>query len=212
MKMGYIFIIVGLALTLSGGILVCCQKKPEAQEEKPVAIIEEPPVVAPTPEEKSSKEKGNEYEGYIADILKQNGIVIKEWNQGAVSAEGAMADNALNPDFFVSQNADPINLEYWIEAKWRRQCDDSFALKSDQYERYRKKQRESKRKIIVAVGVGGSPSHPESVYFVPLDSMPDGKISMSDMRHFYLSNPGRDFAKRMDRWFHKEVFNKKRNK
>lgn len=49
------------------------------------------------------KQKGNLFEGHVADILKANGIRLKQWNQGTTSPEGAFAENELNPDFFVSQ-------------------------------------------------------------------------------------------------------------
>lgn len=220
MKMGYILIIVGIAFLLAGGLLVCCKKESKQEvisrsaslhqdEDRDSQQAAQDPEPAPQVE-KSAKQKGNDFEGYIADIITQNGITVKKWNQGAVSPQGNMADDAKDPDFFVSQPHDTTGLEYWIEAKWRKSCGEVFALKQEQFARYKAKQRESKRKIIVAIGVGGSPDKPKSVYFVPLDSMPDGKISVGQMRHYFLSNPGRDFKNRMERWFRNEVFNKKK--
>lgn len=221
MKMGYFLIVVGIVLTISGGVLVYGSKNPEskAQMESPTEspaesqeviaqeVIAESP--APQSDEKSAKEKGNEFEGYIADILKQNGINIKEWNQGSVSPNGAIAQNALNPDFFVEQPGDKFPLEYWIEAKWRNSRGERFSLDQEQFSRYKETQRSSKRKIILALGFEGSPAAPKSVYFVPLDSLSNGQISFGQLKHFYLSNPGRDFKNRMDRWFKNEVFKKK---
>ena len=212
MKMGITLLIVGVIVAISGIVLICCNRNKTSEESKEatVQVQEVQEVQKPAESKKTNKEKGNDFEGYIADVLAENGITIKEWNQGAISSGGNMAGNALNPDFFVSQPSEPTPLEYWVESKWRKDCPETFAIKETQFDRYRQIQRESKRKIIIAVGIGGSPSAPKSVYFVPLDSLKEGKISVDEMRHFYLSNPGRDFRGRMQRWFRNEVFNKKK--
>lgn len=41
------------------------------------------------------KQKGNLFEGHVADILKANGIRLKQWNQGTTSPEGALRKMSL---------------------------------------------------------------------------------------------------------------------
>lgn len=159
---------------------------------------------------KSPKEKGNDFEELIADIIRYNGLRIKQWNQGTVTKNGTIGENALNPDFFVEQSTDKKPIEYWIECKWRASLyADKFSLERYQYDRYRKIQRESKRKIILAIGIGNEPSDPKEMFFVPLDSISDGEISKDEMKHFFLSNPKAHLSKRMQNWFFNEVFKRK---
>ena len=120
-----------------------------------------------------------------------------------------MGENALRPDFFLSQEINGKPVQYWVEAKYRSKIGEFFFLQDYQFERYKKHQRESKRKIIIAIGVGGIPSSPHSFYFVPLDILEDGKVSRDVMKTYFLSNPVRDFPGRMERWFLNEVFKKK---
>ena len=120
-----------------------------------------------------------------------------------------MGENALRPDFFLSQEINGKPVQYWVEAKYRSKIGEFFFLQDYQFERYKKHQRESKRKIIIAIGIGGTPSSPHSFYFVPLDILEDGKVSRDVMKTYFLSNPVRDFPGRMERWFLNEVFKKK---
>ncbi|MDE6226897.1 MAG: hypothetical protein K2M63_05215 [Muribaculaceae bacterium] len=159
--------------------------------------------------EQSAKEKGNDFEEVLANMFRKNKIRILEWNQGTVTKAGAMGENALRPDFFLSQEINGKPVQYWVEAKYRSKIGEFFFLQDYQFERYKKHQRESKRKIIIAIGVGGIPSSPHSFYFVPLDILEDGKVSRDVMKTYFLSNPVRDFPGRMERWFLNEVFKKK---
>lgn len=125
------------------------------------------------------KQKGNLFEGHVADILKANGIRLKQWNQGTTSPEGAFAENELNPDFFVSQKSDRGQLDYWIECKYRASLHrEGFRLKDYQLSRYESIQRSSKRKIIVALGVGGAPDSPESSTLSRLTLFQDSNVSV----------------------------------
>lgn len=203
--MGIIITIAGLIITFAGIAMMACGGKGQKVENKVVASD----TVVPKPvEQPSSKEKGNDFEAFFADVLKQNGIHIRTWNQGSVSPGGAIADNALDPDFFVEQKAGSMTLEYWIECKWRSDVGDSFSLSQKQLDRYREKQRTSKRKVILFIGVGGEPSAPAATYAIPLDSIVNGSISRQDMKQFYMSAPASQFDNRMKNWFFNEVFKK----
>ncbi len=49
----------------------------------------------PVEETTDPKQKGNLFEGHVADILKANGIRLKQWNQGTTSPEGALRKMSL---------------------------------------------------------------------------------------------------------------------
>lgn len=157
----------------------------------------------------TAKEKGNAFEAYVADRLKRFGFKIKQWNQGTVTSAGAMGENALNPDFFVEQPYGNNSIEYWLECKWRKDITGAFTFHDSQINRYRKIQRESKRKVFIFFGVGGQPSDPGSVYIVPLDSINGSSITRDEMKPFYYSHLASQLVPRMSRYFKEEVFKRK---
>ena len=206
-KMGIIITIAGLIITFAGIATFAFGSKEKAGITQTQPSSEKQNAANGRETTKASaKEKGNDFEAFFADVLKQNGIHIKTWNQGSVSPGGAIADNALDPDFFVEQKAGNMALEYWIECKWRADVEGSFSLPQKQFDRYRDKQRTSKRKVILFIGVGGEPSAPAATYAVPLDSIVNGSISRQNMKQFYMSDPVSQFGPRVKNWFFNEVF------
>lgn len=157
------------------------------------------------------KQKGNLFEGHVADILKANGIRLKQWNQGTTSPEGAFAENELNPDFLVSQKSDRGQLYYWIECKYRASLQrEGFRLEDYQLSRYESIQRSSKRKIVVALGVGGAPDSPEKFYLIPLDTLSRFKrVGHKFLPHYIIENPRQNLRNHMHDWFYNDVFKKK---
>lgn len=159
---------------------------------------------------KTAKEKGNDFEGHFADILKASSCRLLEWNQGATSPGGAYAENELNPDFLVAQNARGMELKYWVECKYRSTLPkEGFTLKDYQLTRYNDIQKKSKRKVIVALGTGGSSEAPEAIYLIPLDSLTRFKrIGHKYLSNYLLHNPKQNLSSHMESWFFNEVFTK----
>lgn len=157
-----------------------------------------------------AKKKGNDFEGYVADILAANGIKLKQWNQGSTSPGGVYAENELNPDFFVEQSAGKSPVSYWVECKYRSKIPaDGFTLETFQLERYKTIQKDSKRKIVIALGVDGMPSQPARFYVIPLDSVVRFKrIPQTYLDHYEIKEPSTNFAGHISDWFFKEVFKK----
>lgn len=185
-------------------------------EEKPTAIETETPEESPTPnapqklderpQDLTAKEKGNAFEAYVADILKGSGIRIKQWNQGTITETGAMGENALNPDFYVEQPYGNSSLTYWLECKWRKKISGKYSFPPAQFERYKKTQHDSKRKVLIIFGIGGEPSNPGSVYIVPIDSIKDNSISQEALKQFYYSDLAKQLLPRISNYFREEVF------
>lgn len=168
-------------------------------------------VVGDSPAEPDYKKIGNDFEGYVADILKANGIRLKQWNQGSTSPEGAYAENELNPDFLVAHKEGQNPLEYWVECKYRSNLPNwGFSLEDYQLKRYYSIQGQSKRKIIIALGVGGSPKAPAAFYVIPLDSLYRFKrIGNKYLPNYSISDPRNNFKKHLSDWFYNEVFKTK---
>lgn len=157
------------------------------------------------------KEIGNDFEGFVADVLKANGIRLKEWNQGTTSPEGAYAENELNPDFRVIQKSDRGSLEYWIECKYRARLHrEGFKLEDYQQNRYESIQGKSKRKVLIALGVGGSPKAPADFYIIPLDTLLRFKrVGHKFLPHYAVENPRVNLKLHVGDWFYNDVFKNK---
>lgn len=191
--------------------------KPSEPSNSDTNHVTKPPVTADKAveavmPEQTNKEKGNDFEGYVADVMKANAIRLQQWNQGTTSAGGAFAENAKNPDFFVDQKYNDSRIEYWVECKYRSSLHDGkFRLEEYQYNRYKEIQKESKRRIMLAVGVGGNPAKPDNVYLIPLSELPKYGLEASGVESFRLANPGRDFATTVEKYFRENVFRKYKN-
>lgn len=232
--MNIILMIAGIAIFAVGLVMTLSDKQktiPEAaspitddiaQVEKIKEVVKEvevrevpaspqpSPVVDESPEAQDPKQKGNDFEDYVANILKANSIRIKEWNKGTVTDEGAFSENALNPDMFVNDKEGKVNLKYWIECKYRSSLGkEGFKLENYQVERYSSIQKSSKRKILVAFGLGGSPSNPNEFYLIPLDTLRRFKhIPEKYLSHYSVANPRGNFKRHVRDYFFDDVFKK----
>lgn len=188
-----------------------------AQEEKTengiektdeVTTVADATPVTTRSDEDAAKRKGNDFEGFVADVLKSNSIAIKQWNQGAITESGAHAEDIYNPDFFVSQKCEGKDIEYWVECKFRSSIPASgFELEERQVERYRRTQGSSKRKVVIALGLGGEAAKPDAFYIIPLDSLVRFKhIPQKYLDGYGLAMPESGFALKMQHWFINEVF------
>ncbi len=159
------------------------------------------------------KQIGNDFEGYMADILKANNIILKQWNQGSTSPEGAYAENELNPDFYVSHILNRKPIEYWVECKYRSTLPyNGFTIEDYQLKRYVGIQKNSKRKIIIALGIGGSAKAPNKIYLIPLDTLNRYKrIGHKYLPEYEILNPRTNFGPHISDWFLNEVFKKNKD-
>lgn len=234
--MGIILIVVGLTITVIGAVMTFKPKEKEQivtvhkpqktdvpfkSEEKDRAVrVQEPekpkdPVQTVSMESgNDSKMKGNNFEGCFADILKEASCRIIEWNQGATSPNGAYAENELKPDFLVGQKARGLDLRYWVECKFRTSLPkEGFSLKEYQVARYSDIQRDSKQKVVIALGVGGNSGSPDNFYIIPLDSLSRFKrIGHKYLDNYKVSDPVKNFGNHMEVWFFEDVFKNAKRK
>lgn len=169
----------------------------------------EPSSVTDNASDADAKQKGNDFEGYVADILKANDMRLKEWNQGTSSPDGVYAENEFNPDFRVVDK--DKNLEYWVECKFRSSLPPKgFSLEETQLSRYHQIQGKTKKKVLIALGVGGTATEPDRFYIIPVDTLVQYKrIGPGFLPNYSLNNPKINFKKQVRDWFYEEVFQKK---
>lgn len=237
-KMGYILIAVGVIIMIIGIVMVArpsnntvvynlfpqnSQSSAARQAPSHTDIAstayrdrqQQMPAATPAPTAENAsltdpKQIGNAFENFIANLFADKSTFkVLEWNQGTTSTEGVYAENDKNPDFKINQTFKKSGLEYWVECKYRSQPDDgTILIKQYQLNRYRGIQRSSHIKIFVAIGVGGDPRNPDTLYIVPLDSIKDENILLAEISRFKINKTGRAFADYVSSYFSDHVFKK----
>lgn len=150
--------------------------------------------------------KGKAFEDFVVDLLADWRLTLLERTQDTVSPKGVYAESCKNPDLHISQKRGERDIDYYIECKYRSSWNNGRVTLDDyQMKRYRQFQRDNHRKVLIALGVGGSPDHPDTFMLVPIDSMPGNSIYASNMQ--YIVNPSStEFVNYMYNYF-TEVFN-----
>ncbi|MDE5877330.1 MAG: hypothetical protein K2H47_07540 [Muribaculaceae bacterium] len=168
--------------------------------ELPVPDIEEPVL--------TNKEKGNQFENYVANCFKNRNIFsVLEWHQGPTSSEGVYGINCLNPDFKIRHKfRDNFNVVYWVECKYRSAP--TIIFNEYQLKRYYKIQHDTHLKVIMVIGTGGTPDSPEEVFVVPLDVISSNVMSAEQLKTFKLIDPHATFATHIKNYFYTQVFKK----
>jgi hypothetical protein len=113
-----------------------------------------------------NKQKGNDFEDYLIQLLgKTEGIQLV----GKVSdyhKDGVSALENTEPDLkFKTQNA-----HFAVECKWRSSFKNGNInwAKDYQIKNYNTYQKTKNEKVFVALGIGGTSTQPERLFFVPL--------------------------------------------
>lgn len=210
MKLNIVLMIAG-GLALIAGIFLTFlnNKNSDTDEVKEVKSSLQPGQIKHA-EKSDSKTKGDNFEDYVANILKANDIRIKEWNKGTVTEQGAFGENALNPDMFLIDHTGSMDLEYWIECKFRSTIPEAgFELEQHQVDRYSEIQKDSKRKILIALGLGGSAEDPDRFFIIPLDSLKRFKhVPEKYITNYLISNPEKSLRGHIRNYFFNDVFKK----
>ncbi|MDE6575120.1 MAG: hypothetical protein K2L84_07295 [Muribaculaceae bacterium] len=122
-----------------------------------------------------------------------------------------MAESSKNPDLHVQQKRGKGNIDYYLECKYRSRWNDGAVTFDDrQLDRYRQFQRDNRRKVVFALGVGGTPSAPATLMLVPLDSVKGNTIKQIDTE-FTIEASSSALVKYMNNYFSK-VFSKAKQK
>ncbi len=138
----------------------------------------------------TSKEIGNLFEDFVVNLLADHRLTLLDRTQDAVSSAGVIAESCKNPDLHVQQKRGRSNIDYYLECKYRSRWDeDAVTFEDWQIDRYRRFQRENRRKVIIALGVGGTPEAPATFRLVPIDSLKEYSIRKIDTKFAVDPNP-----------------------
>jgi len=155
-NMAILFLLIGL---LSFGISFYLWQKPASSINGTINVEAEN-------EMEENKIKGNDFEDYFIDFLHTNSemILLSKVSDYYKNGKGAM-DNAT-PDLKMSF----LNKKFAVECKYRSAFTNNKITWAKEYQvkNYIKFEQETGQKVFIAIGIGGTANHPESIYFVPL--------------------------------------------
>ena len=210
--MGIILICIGIAILAVGIVMLSKGKDKDAvSTEETFASTgkTQPADKAPVPTNvdvrNDAKQIGDNFEDFIADFLADWRFTLLDRTQDKMSSAGVVAESSKNPDLHIQQKRGESNIEYYLECKYRNNWKDGkVELDSWHIERYRKFQGENRRKVLIALGVGGTPGNPETVRIIPGDSIPNGVIRKIDT-HYTIQPTSEALYQYIDNYF-TEVF------
>lgn len=139
--------------------------------------------------------KGETFEKFVLDSFDEQYFKFHEWRSDK-SHDGKFPISNSNPDLLFEFRHRDKSVFIAIECKWRSTAYDNAihwatSSKINNYYAYQQKERV---KVFVALGVGGSPAHPQDLYIVPLDSIQKHMVylTLPFLKKFYKT-PGSKF-------------------
>ena len=171
--MGYILLAIGLALCGAGVFILIQNRSVEVIDKQKVA----PRVASETVREVSDapltpKEKGLAFEKFIIDMFDKPYFSIKVW-QGDKFHDNKYAEANRHPDLVMSLTAFGKKTPFAVECKWRASLSDGGLnwATEEQIAIYNQFAKDEDLSVFVAIGVGGTPDAPASLYIVPLTKL-----------------------------------------
>jgi hypothetical protein len=119
---------------------------------------------------------GYEFERYMTDRLDPHKYRLVEWRKSSNKFKLSGTPGLVFERRFVKEG----NNRLGIACKYFEKASDIFQIGTieNYFEKY--------RTLFIAIGVGGRPSAPESVYLIPIDKVKDNKISLKDISNFRI--------------------------
>ena len=160
----------------------------------------------------TSKEKGDEFEDFTINLLADWRMKLLRRTQDKMSSGGVVAESCKEPDLHIEQKRGNSKVDYHLECKYRSIWTNEAVTFDDwQIKRYREFQKAQKRKVLIALGVGGTPGKPQTFMIVPIDSIKGNTIRKVDVSKYAVSPTSDGLAEYIDHYFD-EVFASARRK
>tara|TARA_R110001592_G_scaffold325782_6_gene606394 strand:- start:28063 stop:28674 length:612 start_codon:yes stop_codon:yes gene_type:complete len=165
-NMAYLLIIIGLAITATGGYMLT--KTPsKAIETQDTNTIRSESNNASSFEE--NKAKGDAFEKFVVKQFNKKYFTLQEW-RGDKYVEGTYPVSNHFPDLEVSFELKEVKDHFAVECKWRKDYYKG-AIKwanDNQIVNYKEYAQKTKLPVYVVIGVGGTSSIPNELFVIPL--------------------------------------------
>ncbi len=151
----------------------------------------------------ASKWKGRKFEEFIVSLCPDKScFTLLSWRSDKACGDRYPVDS-LMPDLHFQFRFDKFEVEYYIECKFRSQLPNDTLDLSTHIDRYRRMTESQKfHRLIIALGVGGQPDNPDTLYMIPDECIPDdGIIDIEDCEDFRCATTQKDFISHLQRFY-----------
>lgn len=172
-----LLLVVGLVALLAGAYLKF------AGDPKPVPPMAAAAAAPATATPLTDEEKGLAFEQWVADRFPKRSFELRHWRSDKISGTGRYAESNRDPDLEVDLVLGSNRYPFAVECKWRARFNDGIMRLAEPYqvERYKAYAERTKRRVFIALGVGGTPSAPADLFIIPLPLVGNGTLSTTDL-------------------------------
>lgn len=140
-----------------------------------------------------AKQIGNDFETFIAGNFDRKYYSILDWT-GDKYANGQYVESNKNPDLIMQLKLKDKKYPFAVECKYRQnyfngEVEISYPAQLD---RYKKFEQEKNMPVFMAIGIGGNPKSPESLFIVPISELNQTTLSRKELSPYY-KNPDSEF-------------------
>lgn len=141
---------------------------------------------------------GSEFERFVIDCFHfktHPSLRLLEWQGDKIDINGVYPEANRNPDMVVSVKVGGYEYRFAVECKYRSSDSDGvvYWANREKIEIYNRFSDERLMPVFVVIGIGGTPSDPESVYIVPLHYLRYGKVNVAALELFKRKDPKAQF-------------------
>lgn len=155
-----------------------------------------------------SEMKGRRFEEFIVRLTSDaSRFTCLNWSSDKY-VDGIYSRDSLMPDLYLRHRLDMATVEYYVECKYRSSLPDGTLDINCQMNRYRRMiSADNKKELFIAVGLGGNPSEPESLYIIPSRMIKKGDVIHIEHYSKCLCPPTPEaFHNYISHYFTKRVF------
>lgn len=151
----------------------------------------------------ASEWKGRKFEEFIVSLCSDKAcFTLLSWRSDKTCGDTYPIDSLL-PDLHLQFRFDKHEVEYFIECKFRSKLSERMLDLGEHIHRYRRMIAFNKlHRLIIALGVGGTPNNPDTLYMIPDECIPDsGILSLDDCEDLLCANTQEAFRSHLLRFY-----------
>ena len=206
-KMGYILIILGLAIVVWGIFMVFVPRNTEetnSRDFQPLVesekrVVTKKPVVTKkntTNDYEENKAKGDAFEKFVVKSFPRKFFTLQEWRSDKY-VDGIYAVSNHFPDLEVmfDDKSKGVKDVFAIECKWRKRFYHNEIEWAQDYQikNYKEYADRVNIPVYVVIGMSGEPEAPDEIFIIPLSGINSNTISKTELNKYKKDTNERHF-------------------